>query len=195
MEARATPRSDAWSQVPNALSATRIACAPLLLLLAVAGAQTAYTWVLVPALLTDAADGWIARSLGVQSSLGARLDSLGDCLVWTAGLAGLLAFHADVLWQHRWVIGLVAACWMLESGLAWICYGRLSSFHTHLSKVAGVLLGVYVVVLFVLGQYDWLLFVAALTSVAASLEEMWLLALLPAWRADVPGVWWLRRTG
>jgi len=195
MEARVTPRSDAWSQVPNALSATRIACAPLLVLLAVAGAQTAYTWVLVPALLTDAADGWLARSLGVQSRLGARLDSLGDSLIWLAGLAGLLAFHRDVLWEHRWVIGVAAACWTLENALAWIRYGRLSSFHTHLSKVAGVLLSVYVVVLFVLGQHDWLLYVAALASVAASLEELWLLALLPTWRADVPGVWWLRRTG
>lgn len=194
MEARVPSRSDAWRQVPNALSATRIACAPLLLLLAAVGAQTAYTWVLVPALLTDAADGWIARSLGVQSRLGARLDSLGDSLIWAAGLAGLLAFHRDVLLAHRWLIGVAAACWVLENGLAWIRYGRLSSFHTHLSKVAGVLLGVYVVVLFVVGQQDWLLYVAALTSVAASLEELWLLALLPTWRADVPGVWWLRRT-
>ncbi len=82
-----------------------------------------------------------------------------------------------------------------RTALAWVRYGRLSSFRTHLSKEAGVLLGVYVVVLFVVGQQDWLLYVAALTSVAASFEELWLLALLPTWRADMPGVWWLRRTG
>ena len=186
-------RAGAWSQVPNALSATRIACAPVLLLLAAAGAQPAYTWVLVPALLTDAADGMIARTLGVQSRLGARLDSLGDSLLWVAVLAGLLAFQRDVLAAHRWLIGAVALCWALENAVAWVRYGRLSSFHTRLSKVAGVLLGIYVAVLFVLGPQDWLLYVAALTSLAASLEEFWLLALLPEWRADVPGVWWLRR--
>ena len=56
--------SGAWRQVPNALSLTRIVCAPVLVLLAVAGAQPVYTWVLVPALLTDAVDGrGIAKAL------------------------------------------------------------------------------------------------------------------------------------
>jgi phosphatidylglycerophosphate synthase len=183
----------AWSHVPNALSATRIACAPALLLLAAAGAQRAYIWVLVPALLTDAADGMIARKLGLQSKLGARLDSLGDSLLWVASLAGLLAFQRDVLAAHRWLVGAVALCWVLENVLASVRYGRLSSFHTRLSKIAGVLLSIYIAVLFVLGQQDWLLYAAALTGIAASLEEFWLLALLPEWRADVPGVWWLRR--
>jgi phosphatidylglycerophosphate synthase len=75
--------------------------------MAAAGEQSIYTWVLVPALLTDAADGCIARSFGLQSRLGARLDSLGDSLVWCAALAGLLAllpgWRADVkgVWWLR----------------------------------------------------------------------------------------------
>lgn len=180
--------------VPNALSSVRIACAPALLLLAIAGEQSAYTWLLVPALLTDAADGWIARAWGLQSKLGARLDSLGDSLIWWAGLAGLLAFQRDVLSQHRWLIGTAVAVWLLENLLAWFRYGRLSSFHTRLSKVAGVLLGICIAEMFLFGALDWLLYVAVISSIVASLEEMWLLALLPEWRADVEGVWWLRRT-
>lgn len=187
-------RADPWRHVPNALSATRIACAPALLLLALAGEQALFTWVLVPALLTDAADGWIARSFGVQSKLGARLDSLGDSLIWVAGLAGLLAFQRDELFAHRWLIGAAAAAWVLESMLACVRYGRLSSFHTRLSKIAGVLLAVWVGALFLIGPQDWLLYAAAIASLCASLEELWLLALLPEWRADVPGVWWLRRS-
>jgi CDP-diacylglycerol--glycerol-3-phosphate 3-phosphatidyltransferase len=180
--------------VPNVLSSVRIACAPALLLLAFAGAQTAYTWVLVPALLTDAADGWLARAWGVQSRLGARLDSLGDSLLWSAGLAGLVAFQRETLLQYRWFIGAAVTAWLLENLLAWFRYGRLSSFHTRLSKVSGVLLGVCIAVLFVFGTQGWLLCAATLCSLAASLEELWLLALLPEWRADVEGVWWLRRT-
>jgi phosphatidylglycerophosphate synthase len=142
MATAAAARASRWRHVPNALSATRIACAPVLLLLALAGEQVAYTWVLVPALLTDALDGWIARALGVQSRLGARLDSLGDSLVWTAGLAGLLAFQHAVLLEYRWLVGTAVAFWLLENLLAWLRYGRLSSYHTRLSKVAGVLLGI-----------------------------------------------------
>lgn len=187
-------RSGLMRHVPNALSSVRIACAPALLLLAIAGEQSAYTWLLVPALLTDAADGWIARAWGLQSKLGARLDSLGDSLIWWAGLAGLLAFQRDVLSQHRWLIGTAVAVWLLENLLAWFRYGRLSSFHTRLSKVAGVLLGICIAEMFLFGALDWLLYVAVISSIVASLEEMWLLALLPEWRADVEGVWWLRRT-
>jgi len=183
----------AWRHAPNALSLARIVCAPVLVLMALAGEQTIYTWVLVPALLTDAADGWIARSCGLQSKLGARLDSLGDSLIWCAGLAGLIAFQRDVLAAQRWLIGAVVAGWMLENVLAWLRYRRLSSFHTVLSKIAGVLLSVYIGVLFLFGHWNWLLCLAATASFLASAEELWLLALLPRWRADVKGVWWLRR--
>jgi phosphatidylglycerophosphate synthase len=187
-------RSGAWRQVPNALSLTRIACAPILVLLAVAGELPAYTWVLVPALLTDALDGWIARACGLQSRLGARLDSLGDALVWCAGVAGLLAFQRDVLAANLWLIGAVVAGWLGENVLAWLRYGRLSSFHTVLSKIAGVLLSVYIGALFLFGHWDLLLWLAATASLSATVEEVWLLVLLPEWRADVKGVWWLRQT-
>ncbi|MBK7902733.1 MAG: CDP-alcohol phosphatidyltransferase family protein [Proteobacteria bacterium] len=61
--------------MPNALSLARIVCAPVLILMAAAGEQSIYAWVLVPALLTDAADGWFARSFGLQSRLGTLIRS------------------------------------------------------------------------------------------------------------------------
>jgi len=185
-------RHAVWRHAPNALSLARIVCAPVLVLMAVAGEQSIYTWVLVPALLTDAADGWIARRFGLQSRLGARLDSLGDSLVWCAALAGLVAFQRDVLAAHRWLFGAVVAVWMLENLLAWLRYRRLSSFHTVLSKIAGVLLSLYIGILFLFGHWNWLLWLAATASLLASAEELWLLAWLPQWRADVKGVWWVR---
>jgi CDP-diacylglycerol--glycerol-3-phosphate 3-phosphatidyltransferase len=180
-------------RLPNVLSAMRIACAPLVLLCAILGYERAFTWLLVPALLSDVLDGWLARGLGVQTKLGARLDSLGDSLVWYAGLAGLVAFQREVLTAHAALFGAVIVCWILESVLAWLRYRRLSSFHTWLSKLAGVLLSVYMVTLFLWGHLQPLLVLASAASIVASLEEMVLLALLPEWRSDVPGVWWLRR--
>jgi len=180
-------------QLPNALSAIRILCAPVLLLLAITGYQVAFTWVLVVALLTDVADGWIARGFGLQSRLGARLDTVGDSLIWYAALAGLVAFQRDVLAMHAGLIGAVVCFWILESVLAWLRYRRLSSFHTYLSKAAGVLLSVWIGVLFVLGHQPWLLGVAAALSILANLEEMLLIGLLPQWRSDVKGAWWVLR--
>ena len=63
-------------QIPNILSASRIAlCLPLLL----ADAMTMPFWALyVTAGTTDMLDGFLARRWGVESKFGARLDSLAD---------------------------------------------------------------------------------------------------------------------
>ena len=50
-------------------------------------------------------------------------------------------------------------------------------------------------VLFLIGFQPWLLYLAAGTSILASLEELALLALLREWRADVRGLWWVLREG
>ena len=60
MSPPSSTRHTVWRHVPNALSLARIVCAPVLILMAAAGEQSIYTWVLVPARLTDAADGWFA---------------------------------------------------------------------------------------------------------------------------------------
>jgi phosphatidylglycerophosphate synthase len=179
--------------LPNLLSAARIIAAPVLVFLAATGHETAFTWVLVPALLTDIADGLIARLFHLQSRLGALLDSVADTLLLFASIYGIAAFHPDVLSNHATVGAVVVGAWLLENLLALLRYGRLSSFHTYLSKIAGYLLGIFVGVLFVFGFHPWLLYAAAGASVLGNCEELLLLALLPRWRADVRGVYWVLR--
>ena len=179
--------------VPNVVSAARIAATPLLLYFALQGHESAFTWLLVPALLSDIVDGWLARALGLQSKLGALLDSIGDALLLFTSVFGVWVFHPDVVTEHRaWCYTLIFA-WLAEAALAFVRYGRLSSFHTYISKVAGYLLGIFVGALFVFGFQPWLLYLAVATSVLGNLEEMVLLRLLPEWRADVRGVYWVLR--
>jgi len=189
---RSDPR--AWVRhVPNVVSAARIAATPLLLYFALQGHESAFTWLLVPTLLSDIVDGWLARALGLQSKLGALLDSIGDALLLFTSVFGVWVFHPDVVTEHRaWCYTLIFA-WLAEAALAFVRYGRLSSFHTYISKVAGYLLGIFVGALFVFGFQPWLLYLAVATSVLGNLEEMVLLRLLPEWRADVRGVYWVLR--
>jgi len=189
-----------WHQLPNALSIARILASPVLLALAAAGNETAFTWVLVPALLSDIADGLIARLFGLQSRLGALLDSIADMLLLFTSLYGIWVFHPDVVAGHRPAGAVLIGAWLAENAAALLRYGRLSSFHTWLSKVAGYLLGIFVGVLFVFGFQPWLLYLAVGVSVLGNCEELVLLALLPQWRPDVRGIGWLlrerrRRTG
>lgn len=179
--------------LPNALSIARIAAVPVLVALAWLGRETAFTWVLVPALLTDIADGLIARVFRLQSKLGALLDSTADTLLMLAACFGVWRLHPEVLEQHGLEVAVAFGAWVVEDVAALLRYRRLSSFHTYLSKIAGNLLGIFIGVLFVFGLEPWLLRVAVAVSVLASLEELVLLALLPQWRANVRGLPWILR--
>lgn len=179
--------------VPNALSIARILASPILLVLAGNGQESAFTWVLIPALLSDIADGLIARLFSLQTKLGALLDSVADTLLLFAALYGIWVFHPDFAADHVLAIALLIGAWLTENAAALLRYGRLSSFHTYLSKVAGYALGIFVGVLFIFNFQPWLFYLAVGVSVIGNCEELVLLALLPTWRADVRGLWWVLR--
>jgi CDP-diacylglycerol--glycerol-3-phosphate 3-phosphatidyltransferase len=178
---------------PNVLSGARLLAVPALAVLAWLGYERAFTWVLIPALLTDIADGLVARLYGLESRLGAILDSVADTGLMFVSVYGIWAFYPEVLREHAWLCGTAVGLWLLEDLLALARYGRLSSFHTYLSKIVANVLGVFIGWLFLFGFEPWLLYVAAGMSIAASLEELALLAVLPKWRADVRGLWWVLR--
>lgn len=192
-DTRAVSPAAALRHLPNALSIARIAAALVLVGLAFGELQEPYTWVLIPALLSDIADGWIARTFRLETRLGARLDSLGDALLTAATVAGLWRFHPWIFREHWLALSLLLGAGLLEYVLALLRYGRLSSFHTWSSKTAGFLLVLFVAALFLHGFLPALFYLAIGVALASSLEEYALLALLPEWRADVRGLWWLLR--
>ena len=190
----AARRHPAWLRhVPNVLSGARALAVPVLLVLALEEQRVAFTWVLIPALLSDVFDGWIARAFGLESKLGAALDSVADSLMLFVSVYGIWVFHPEVIREHAWLCGIAVGLWALEDLLALARYGRLSSFHTYLSKVVANLLGLFIGWLFLFGFEPWMLHLAAGTSIVASLEELALLRVLPEWRADVRGLWWVLR--
>ena len=70
--------------LPNALSALRLALAPVLLALAWSGAPRAFVGCLALSLMTDIADGRIARRTGQASKRGAVLDSWADLATYAS---------------------------------------------------------------------------------------------------------------
>ncbi len=70
--------------LPNALSALRLALAPVLLALAWSGAPRAFVCCLALSLMTGIADGRIARRTGQTSERGAVLDSWADLATYAS---------------------------------------------------------------------------------------------------------------
>jgi CDP-diacylglycerol--glycerol-3-phosphate 3-phosphatidyltransferase len=180
-------------QLPNALSIVRLLAVPVLFVLAGQGRETAFGWVLIAALLTDIADGYIARTFSLQSRLGAILDSTADSLILVVALYGTWVFHRYVITGHPWIFAGAIVCWLTSDAVALWRYGRLTSFHTYLSKVVTNVLGLFVGWLFVFGFEPWLLYLGLGLSMLASLEELAIMRVLPEWQADVPGLWWALR--
>jgi len=179
--------------VPNALSIARLAATPALAVCALLGAETAFTWILVPALITDVLDGFVARRFGLESEVGARLDSLADGLLFFGAVLGVWTFHREVITAHTPACVLMIGAWALESLVALLRYGRLSSFHTCASKAAGYLMALFIGTLFAWRFIPALFYLAVALSVTANAEELVLIWRLPGWGSNVRGLYWLHR--
>jgi CDP-diacylglycerol--glycerol-3-phosphate 3-phosphatidyltransferase len=180
-------------QLPNTITLVRLAAVPLLAWLAWDGARQPFATVLVACLLGDVVDGALARLMHATSPFGAQLDSVADSLLFFTTIAGTLVFHPDDVRAHALAFALVPAAWLAENCAALIRYGRLSSFHTYLSRAAGVAMGLFVAVLFLHGMDARLLHAAVALVLLATLEEFALLWTLPAWTANVRGLYWVLR--
>ena len=124
-------------RIPDLLSMSRIVlCLPLLMV----DAMTVPFWVLyVIAGLTDILDGFLARRWGVESKLGARLDSLADFVfVLTVGYKffPLLKLPAT-LWM---MIGLIALIKVANAISSYMVKRRIEFLHTRVNKLTGFLL-------------------------------------------------------
>lgn len=156
--------------IPNLLSLLRIAAAlPLPFL----PERPAILAVLAGfCILTDLVDGPLARRLNAVSTLGARLDSLGDFV-----FAAALVLHL-VLWRRPvlvpWVVPLVAiaAVRFLALAVCTVRNGRPWTLHTAANKAAGVLaFGALIAALFISPPGILMIAVLAVAGLAA-VEEL-----------------------
>ena len=92
-------------QVPNILSALRLFAAPVAAYLILHNIAVAALCVFVFAGLTDALDGFLAKSFGLTSRFGAWLDPAADKLLMLASYVALTVVGAVPLWLTALVIG------------------------------------------------------------------------------------------
>mgnify|MGYP001095314297 CR=1 FL=1 len=95
----------AFRHAPNLLSALRLLAAPFAAWLIWGGHDTAALLVFAACGVSDAADGWLARTYGFTSALGAWLDSAADKLLMLLCFTALFAVGAT----PAWLLGLVVA--------------------------------------------------------------------------------------
>jgi phosphatidylglycerophosphate synthase len=178
-----------WRNIPNAISIARLCATVVLLASVLLHRVEVFKWLLLFCLLSDLLDGLIARTFRLMSKVGAFLDSLADVATMLTGMIGVLAFQQLFVAEHYPGLLLVMGLYILELiGSLWR-YGRVSSFHTLLTRVAAFMAGVFVMSLFLWGYCGWLYQRTVHVYILALLEEMLLIYLLPEWQCDVGGIY------
>lgn len=177
------PRA-ALAQLPNHLSALRLALVPALLGLAWLGQPALFVGILALSLATDVLDGFLARRLDACTEAGSRLDSRADLATWLAlPVCALLLRPELVAGEAAFIVaGLVAA--LGTTAIGYRKFGRLTSYHTWGAKTSAVLLGAALFPFFALGA-TLPLRLAIVVLVASQVEELLITRTLSRWHRDV----------
>jgi CDP-diacylglycerol--glycerol-3-phosphate 3-phosphatidyltransferase len=169
---------DRFWTAANAVTLSRLALAPVLLLLAYLGLPRAFVAALAVSLATDIADGKLARRLGQASRRGARLDSWADLATYASVPLCAYWLRPDLVHTEALTFWTIVAAFAVPIAYGFAKFGRLTSYHTRGAVIAAYALGGAALVLFAGGPV-WPLRVAAAVLVAAELEEIAITAVLP----------------
>ncbi len=88
--------------------------------------------------VSDAIDGWVARTFHLTSDLGTKLDSVADLLFYAVMLIRILPVLWAVLPFYIWFgVALVFLTRIAAYAVAAAKYRRFASVHTYLNKLTG----------------------------------------------------------
>lgn len=170
----------------------RVIAAPFLLVLLFTNQYDLFKWLLGISFFTDLIDGYFARKYKITSIIGTRLDSIGDDLTIIVAVIGLFVMKPEFIKQEIVIFLLLFLLFFVQTIYAAIHYGKITSFHTYLAKVAAILQGVFLLLVFFTNEPNIFLFYsAAIITIVELTEEIILVSLLPQWKANVKGLYWV----
>lgn len=168
----------------------RIATAPFLLVLIWLGERELFSWFLLVSYLTDAIDGFIARTLEITSARGSQIDSIGDQVTLVIGLIGLVFFEPDFILKNLVLILIAFIPYLVQMGIALKKYGKPTAFHTYLAKLSAIVQGTFILWLLFFEPVYWLFYFMIVLGVLETVEEIILIFMYKNWVAGVKGIYW-----
>ena len=181
--------------IVNAVTIYRLVSAPFLLVFVIAGEHTLFKWLITFSFFTDAIDGPLSRRYNVTSIFGSRLDSVADEATVLVSTIALWFVQPDFVRENWIVIGGLLGLFGIQTLAALIAYKKVTSFHTYLAKTAAVVQAAFFICFFFNFDFVQLLFLlAALVTAVELIEEIILVIMLPEWKANVKGLYWVWRS-
>lgn len=143
--------------------------------------------------LSDALDGWIARSTHTTSKAGAVLDSIADLLFYAVMVLKIFPTLWEVLPRVIWFGVLFVLLLRLVSYLvAGIKFRKFAALHTYMNKVTGMLVFLipYMILLPVGTAYCWF---SCGVGILASVEELLIHILRKEYSGEVKTIGMIRK--
>jgi CDP-diacylglycerol--glycerol-3-phosphate 3-phosphatidyltransferase len=182
------PRSIFVTQLPNLVTGLRLVLLPVLLVLAARDHPHAFLLTVAFCFLSDVVDGFLARTLGLSSEFGARLDSVTDFLFYLTVALGTMWLWPDIMRREAPFFAAVISSVVLPPLLALVKFKSTTSYHTWATKLAALAVGLSLLALLAFGL-SWPFRAAALLAVVAALEEMAITLIVPIPRPNVRSIW------
>lgn len=168
----------------------RIVAAPFLLIFVLLDRQFIFSWLLLISYSTDAIDGFLARRLKITSPRGSQLDSMGDQATLIVGLLGLYYFETEFILKNLLLIIIALSPYFIQMIIAYLKYGKATSFHTYLAKLSAMLQSAFILwSLFFAPDYT-LFYIMLIFGVLETLEEIILIFMYDHWISDIKGIYW-----
>jgi CDP-diacylglycerol--glycerol-3-phosphate 3-phosphatidyltransferase len=184
------------SALPWALTTLRLLLAPVLVVLAYAGAGgPAFLFCLTAGFASDVLDGVLARRLGVQSPPLRRYDVVADIAFYLAVLWCACVRYPEVALAYAWPLAGILLAEVTCQALSLVRFGQTTATHAYLCKAWAVLLFASTALLLGFGVAG-LLPVMFVVGGLAYLDVLLILLLAPTAPVDVPSAlhaWRARR--
>src|ERR1035437_7956138 len=177
--------------VPNALSVYRIAAAPAILYGLFSTHRMLFAWLIIINLATDALDGFIARHWKMETSIGAKLDSIGDLTTVFLALLGLVVLEQPFVRSHILPISLLFGFYLASQVLSLLRFHHLVSLHLYSGKLTNILLAVFFTSYFLVAYVPVLFYAVIVVGILDGIEDIVVLCLLKEHRENVRGLYWV----
>lgn len=179
--------------ISNGLSVYRLLAAPAVAAAALTDHRSLFVVLALISLGTDAIDGVIARWRREETRLGARLDALADSLTLVAGLIGVWVFERAPFVENPFWLLLFLGALALATGTTLVRFGKLPAFHLYSFKAADIGMTAFFAGLFLYGFVPWGYALSLGFAALAALEIVAVALVIPEFRTDLKGLWWIFR--
>jgi len=177
--------------IVNRITLYRILIFPVLLYFALSGKETLFVIFFAVNLLSDVADGFIARRLKMETETGALLYSMADNLTYILAFTGIFVFKLEDFSPHI-VSFLVFIAFLVSTViLSLVKFKRFPSFHLYSTKIGGYIKGIFFITLFTVGFITPFYYFMIFWGILAAIEHIAIQLVIPEMQSNVKGLYWV----